>query len=71
LSRPDVRPFRPRIIAAESLELFGNGSRRAMDVEQKLWVGVDVAPPGDDLAMQVGNAVHDRNSLSPRTTPPA
>jgi len=31
-------------------------------------VGVDVAPPGDDLAMQVGNAVHDRHLLSPRTT---
>jgi hypothetical protein len=42
-----------------------------VDVEQKLWVGVDIAPPGDDLAMQLGNAVHDRHLLSPRTTPPA
>jgi hypothetical protein len=57
------------LVAAEGLELFGDGSRRAMDVEQELGVGMDVAPPGGDLAMQVGNAVHNRHLLSPRMTP--
>src|SRR5207245_7872991 len=56
------------LVAAEGLELFGDGSRRAMDVEQELWVSVDIAPPGGNLAMQVGNAVHDRHLLSPRMT---
>jgi hypothetical protein len=57
------------LVTTERLELFGNGSRCAMDVEQKLWVGVDVAPPGGDLVMQVGNAVHDRHLLAPRMIP--
>ena len=52
------------LVAAEALELLGHGSRGAMHVVQQLRMGVDVVPPGGDLAMQVGDAVDDRHRIS-------
>jgi hypothetical protein len=52
------------LIAAEAFQLLGDGRRGAMHVIKELRMGVDVVPPGGDLAMQVGNAVDDRHRIS-------
>ena len=54
------------LVAAEALELVGHHRRGAVHVVEKLRMGVDVAPPGGDLAVEVGNAVDDRHSFAPR-----
>jgi len=52
------------LVAAETFQLLGDGSGGAMHVIEELRMGVDVVPPGGDLAVQVGNAVDDRHQIS-------
>ena len=47
------------LIAAEAAQLFGNCARSAMHVVEELRVGVQVAPPGGDVAVEISNAVDD------------
>ena len=52
------------LVAAEAFQLLGDGRRSAMHVIKELRMGMNVVPPGGDLAMQVGNAVDDRHRIS-------
>ena len=49
------------LVAAERLELLGDRRRGAVHVVEQLRMGMDVVPPGGDLAMQVGYAIDDRH----------
>ena len=49
------------LVAAETLELVGDGRRRAVHVVLQLRVHVHVVAPGGDLAVQRGDAVDDRH----------
>src|SRR5262249_14839310 len=51
------------LVAAEALELVGDSGRRALHVVKEFGVGVDIVPPGGDIAMHGGNAVDDRHLL--------
>src|SRR5262249_60447833 len=58
---------RHHLVAAEALELIGNRSRSAMHIVEKFGMGMDIVPPGTDLALHGGNAVDDRHRLTPHT----
>ena len=51
------------LVAAEALELLGHRSCCAMDVVKQLGMGVKVAPPGGDIAVQVGDTIDDRHQV--------
>src|SRR5260370_6603539 len=52
------------LIASEALELVGHRASRAMDIVKNLRVRVDVAPPGGDVAVEIGDAVDDGHGSS-------
>ena len=52
------------LVAAKCFELLSHRCRGAMHVIEEFGMGVQVAPPGLDLVMQVGNAVDDRHRMS-------
>src|SRR6266511_3949502 len=54
------------LVAAEALELLGDGGGGAVHVVKEFGMGVDVMPPGGDLAVHGGNAVDDRHQVIPR-----
>jgi hypothetical protein len=52
---------RHHLVATEGLELLGHGSSRPLHVVKQFGMGMDIAPPGGDLVVQVGDAVDDRH----------
>ncbi len=56
---------RHHLVAAERLELLGDRGGGAVDVVEQLGMGMDVAPPGGDLGMEVGNTIDDRHLTAP------
>ena len=52
------------VVAAETLELVGHRCRGAVHVVAQFRMGVDIPPPGGDLAVQVGDAIDDRHGKS-------
>jgi hypothetical protein len=56
---------RHHLVAAECLELLGDRSRGAVDVIEQLGMGMNIAPPGGDLGMKVGNTIDDRHLMAP------
>ena len=59
-------PVRPMPVATSSRpnarSLFGDGRRRAVDVVEDLGMAVEVAAPGDDVVVEIGETVDDRHS---------
>ena len=49
------------LVTTESLELLGNRAGGALHVEHQLRVGMQIAPPGGDFAVQVGDTIDDRH----------
>ena len=56
---------RHHLVAAEPFELLGDRRGGAVDVVEQLGMGMDVAPPGSDLGMEVGNTIDDRHLTAP------
>jgi len=54
------------LVTAKFLELVGDHAGRALHVVQDFGMGMQIVPPGGDLAMQVGDAVDDRHVQVPR-----
>ena len=52
---------RHHLVAAEALELLGHRGGGAVHVVLQLGMGMQVAPPGGDVVVQVGNAIDDRH----------
>ena len=59
-------PVRPMPVATSSTpkerELVGDGRRRPVHVVEELRMAMDVAPPGDDVVLEVGETVDDRHA---------
>ena len=56
---------RHHLVAAERLELLGDRRGGAVHIVEQLGMGMDVAPPGGDLGMEVGNTIDDRHLTAP------
>ena len=54
------------LVDAEGAELLGDGRRRAVDLVEDLGVAMEVAPPGDDIIVELGKAIDDRHGYSRR-----
>src|SRR5262249_21690656 len=57
------------LIATESLEFFGYGTGSSVHVEQQLGMGMQIAPPAGDFAVQIRDTVDDRHDVPPWTAP--
>ena len=51
-------------VAAERPQFVGHDARGAVDVEEKLGMRMEIAPPGGDLVGEVGDAVDDGHGLN-------
>jgi len=53
------------LIAAKAAQLFGHRARGAMHVVEELRMGVQVAPPRGDVAVEIRNTVDDGHGCDP------